>query len=245
MLSLRRFMFERVYLGPHTAEEHTRARETVRRIFGQLADRGDSPAEIVDYLSGMTDRFALQYAASPLVARIKDTSVDAVKAAANIVDLVEARTRLRKVGGRYTGPVPLPPGEDAVVLGLAGSRHVPLLRLRGRRRRDLVRAGDRRARLRRRDRVARRPLLGPARVRGLDAGGGRAAQAQGAALRAARTGSVVLRARALVRVGEGGPGVPRVARPRARTRAASSASGSRPEARSRRRRARRGSPQTS
>ena len=46
------------------AEEHTRARETVRRIFGQLADRGDSPAEIVDYLSGMTDRFALQYAAA-------------------------------------------------------------------------------------------------------------------------------------------------------------------------------------
>jgi dGTPase len=64
MLSLRRFMFERVYLGPHTAEEHTRAREIVRRIFGQLADRGDPPAEIVDYLSGMTDRFALEYAAA-------------------------------------------------------------------------------------------------------------------------------------------------------------------------------------
>jgi DNA primase len=40
------------------------------------------------------------------LARIKDTSVDAVKAAANIVDLVEARTRLRKVGGRYTGLCP-------------------------------------------------------------------------------------------------------------------------------------------
>jgi DNA primase len=40
------------------------------------------------------------------VARIKDTSVDAVKAAANIVELVEARTRLRKVGGRYTGLCP-------------------------------------------------------------------------------------------------------------------------------------------
>jgi DNA primase len=40
------------------------------------------------------------------VARIKDTSIDAVKAAANIVDLVEARTRLRKVGGRYTGLCP-------------------------------------------------------------------------------------------------------------------------------------------
>ncbi len=40
------------------------------------------------------------------MARLKDTSVEAVKAAANIVDLVEARTRLRKVGGRYTGLCP-------------------------------------------------------------------------------------------------------------------------------------------
>jgi dGTPase len=64
MLSLRSFMFERVYLGPHTAEEHERARETVRDIFDHLADRGDSPDEIVDYLSGMTDRFALQYVGS-------------------------------------------------------------------------------------------------------------------------------------------------------------------------------------
>jgi dGTPase len=64
MLSLRAFMFERVYLGPHTRSEHTRATEAVRRIFGHLADRGDSPAQIVDYLSGMTDRFALEYAAT-------------------------------------------------------------------------------------------------------------------------------------------------------------------------------------
>jgi dGTPase len=63
MLSLRSFMFERVYVGPHTAQEHERARETVRTIFDHLADRGDSPDEIVDYLSGMTDRFALEYAA--------------------------------------------------------------------------------------------------------------------------------------------------------------------------------------
>jgi DNA primase len=40
------------------------------------------------------------------VARIKDTSVEAVKAAASIVDLVEARTRLRKVGGRFVGLCP-------------------------------------------------------------------------------------------------------------------------------------------
>jgi dGTPase len=64
MLSLRGFMFERVYLGPHTAQEHARARDTVRLIFDHLADRGDSPTEIVDYLSGMTDRFALEYAAA-------------------------------------------------------------------------------------------------------------------------------------------------------------------------------------
>jgi DNA primase len=40
------------------------------------------------------------------VARIKDASVEAVKQAADIVVLVEARTRLRKVGGRYTGLCP-------------------------------------------------------------------------------------------------------------------------------------------
>ena len=64
MLSLRSFMFERVYLGPQTRQEHERAGDTVRRIFDNLAERGDSPVEIVDYLSGMTDRFALEYAAA-------------------------------------------------------------------------------------------------------------------------------------------------------------------------------------
>jgi DNA primase len=40
------------------------------------------------------------------MARIKEESVEAVKAVANIVDLVETRTRLRKVGARYTGLCP-------------------------------------------------------------------------------------------------------------------------------------------
>jgi dGTPase len=62
MLSLRTFMFEHVYLGPHTSGEHARVTETVRKIFDHLAARGDSADEIVDYLSGMTDRFALEYA---------------------------------------------------------------------------------------------------------------------------------------------------------------------------------------
>ncbi len=64
MLSLRAFMFEHVYLGPKTREEHERARETITRIFDHLAARGDSPDAIVDYLSGMTDRFALEFAAA-------------------------------------------------------------------------------------------------------------------------------------------------------------------------------------
>jgi dGTPase len=64
MLSLRSFMFERVYLGPQVEGEHRRAREVVRRIFGHLIDRGDSVEAAVDYVAGMTDRFALEYARS-------------------------------------------------------------------------------------------------------------------------------------------------------------------------------------
>jgi dGTPase len=64
MLSLRSFMFEHVYLGPHTRVQHEQARETIQRIFDRLAAEGRAQEEIVDYLSGMTDRFALEYAGS-------------------------------------------------------------------------------------------------------------------------------------------------------------------------------------
>jgi DNA primase len=40
------------------------------------------------------------------MARIKDSSVDAVKAAADFVDVVSARTQLRKAGARYSGRCP-------------------------------------------------------------------------------------------------------------------------------------------
>ena len=40
------------------------------------------------------------------MARIKDTSVEAVKAAADFVEVVSGRTQLRKSGGRYTGRCP-------------------------------------------------------------------------------------------------------------------------------------------
>jgi dGTPase len=58
MLSLRAFMFERVYLR----QEHAYIRATVRRIFTDLVDtRGYDLEAATDYLAGMTDRFALAY----------------------------------------------------------------------------------------------------------------------------------------------------------------------------------------
>jgi dGTPase len=62
MLSLRAFMFEHVYLGPHTRAEHERARAVVRRIVEHLVAKGDEADTIVAYVSGMTDRFALDHA---------------------------------------------------------------------------------------------------------------------------------------------------------------------------------------
>src|SRR5689334_21869156 len=40
------------------------------------------------------------------MARIKDTSVEAVKAGADFVEVVNGRTQLRKVGNRYSGRCP-------------------------------------------------------------------------------------------------------------------------------------------
>jgi dGTPase len=62
MLSLRAFMFDNVYLGPETRPEHARAREAIRRIFDHLADHGESAEQIIEFVAGMTDRFALSYA---------------------------------------------------------------------------------------------------------------------------------------------------------------------------------------
>jgi dGTPase len=61
MLALRAFMFEHVYLGPHALLEQERARTAIRRIFEHLAADGQEPERIVDFIAGMTDRFALAY----------------------------------------------------------------------------------------------------------------------------------------------------------------------------------------
>ena len=62
MLSLRAFMFDHVYLGEHARVEHARAHRVIERIFAVLADRGDDPDAITEFVAGMTDRFALHYA---------------------------------------------------------------------------------------------------------------------------------------------------------------------------------------
>ena len=42
--------------------EHRRARATIRAIYDHLAARGEPQREIVEFVAGMTDRFALSYA---------------------------------------------------------------------------------------------------------------------------------------------------------------------------------------
>jgi len=72
MLALRRFMFDRVYLSPASQAEHARAAEAVGRIFVHLRAHpealpsapGQLPQRITDYVAGMTDRYALAYAAA-------------------------------------------------------------------------------------------------------------------------------------------------------------------------------------
>ncbi len=67
MLSLRRFMFDRVYLSSHTEAQNEHATAVVRTLFCHLLEhpeaipeKGGEPVErATDYLAGMTDRFAL------------------------------------------------------------------------------------------------------------------------------------------------------------------------------------------
>jgi dGTPase len=73
MLRLRKFMFERVYLGPEARSEHDRVRRTLRGLFDHFLDhpelvpdtaaaadgRSGEVQRVVDYIAGMTDRFAI------------------------------------------------------------------------------------------------------------------------------------------------------------------------------------------
>ena len=66
MLSLRSFMFERVYLGPRAREQQARIERVLRGLFEWYCDHpdelppGEDPDRVIDYLAGMTDRFAIR-----------------------------------------------------------------------------------------------------------------------------------------------------------------------------------------
>ncbi len=68
MLRLRAFMFEHVYLGPSAQSERARIERMLRVLFDHYADHPPEALEaqasaeerVVDYLAGMTDRYAIR-----------------------------------------------------------------------------------------------------------------------------------------------------------------------------------------
>ena len=152
--------------------------------------------------------------------RIKDASKDAVIAAADMVDVVSAKTALRRASSaRYTGRCPFheertpsfsvdPVGKLYYCFGCGKGGDVVRF-VQESENLDFVGA------LEWLDRVSRRALPHHARVRGVLAEGGCRTPAAGAPDRAARAGDLLLRAD-VVGVGGGrfGAGLRRVARSR-------------------------------
>jgi dGTPase len=68
MLRLREFMFARVYLGPEAQREQQRIERMLRTLFAHYAENPPPPLtpdaseheRVVDYLAGMTDRYAIR-----------------------------------------------------------------------------------------------------------------------------------------------------------------------------------------
>jgi dGTPase len=69
MLRLRKFMFERVYLGPDARREHDRVERAMRGLFEHYLDHPEelpawdpgagTPQRVADYIAGMTDRYCI------------------------------------------------------------------------------------------------------------------------------------------------------------------------------------------
>jgi dGTPase len=69
MLRLRKFMFDRVYLGPVARDEHERVHQAMRGLFEhymehpqeapQLEPGASECQRVADYLAGMTDRYCI------------------------------------------------------------------------------------------------------------------------------------------------------------------------------------------
>jgi dGTPase len=60
MLRLREFMFEHVYLGPAAQRERPRIEGMLRALFDHYADELGDEQRVVDWLAGMTDRYAIR-----------------------------------------------------------------------------------------------------------------------------------------------------------------------------------------
>jgi dGTPase len=60
MLRLRQFMFEHVYLGPAAQRERPRIERMLRALFDHYADELGDEQRVVDWLAGMTDRYAIR-----------------------------------------------------------------------------------------------------------------------------------------------------------------------------------------
>jgi dGTPase len=60
MLRLREFMFERVYLGPAAQGERPRIERMLRALFDHYAESLGDEQRVVDWLAGMTDRYAIR-----------------------------------------------------------------------------------------------------------------------------------------------------------------------------------------
>ena len=60
MLRLREFMFEHVYLGPAAQRERPRIERMLRALFDHYADEFGDEQRVVDWLAGMTDRYAIR-----------------------------------------------------------------------------------------------------------------------------------------------------------------------------------------
>ena len=69
MLRLRKFMFDRVYLGETARSEHARVEHTMTGLFDHylahpemipaLDPTADHPQRVTDYIAGMTDRYCI------------------------------------------------------------------------------------------------------------------------------------------------------------------------------------------
>ena len=60
MLRLREFMFEHVYLGPAAQRERPRIERMLRALFEYYAEELGDEQRVVDWLAGMTDRYAIR-----------------------------------------------------------------------------------------------------------------------------------------------------------------------------------------